>query len=249
MLLFFLSNLNDYLLVYFSGTVKFDGYSIEGATALWCAAGAGHFNIVKLLVEYGANVNHPTITNSTPLRAACFDGRLDIVKYLIEHNADFTIANKYKNTCLMISCYKGHTDVVRYLLEKGADPDCQAHCGATALHFSAECGHFDIVKCLIESGATVSKNSNNMTPLIIAAECGKCDVVDYMTSLPDCRREDKIEALELLGASLANDKENYDIVKSYKYLRKAMKERHKDPDKVIEKVLAPPADLSTSSKF
>ena len=224
----------------FSGTVKFDGYSIEGATALWCAAGAGHFNIVKLLIDYGADVNHPTITNSTPLRAACFDGRLDIVKFLVEHNADYTIANKYKNTCLMISCYKGHTDVVRYLLEKGADPDSQAHCGATALHFSAECGHFEIVKCLIESGATVSRNSNNMTPLVIAAECGKSDVVDYMTSLPDCSREDKVEALELLGASLANDKENYDIVKSYKYLRKAMKERYKDPDNVIEKVLAPP---------
>ena len=223
-----------------TGTVKFDGYSIEGATALWSAAGAGHFGIVKLLVEYSANVNHPTITNSTPLRAACFDGRLDIVKYLVDHNADFTIANKYKNTCLMISCYKGHKDVVMYLLEKGADPDCKAHCGATALHFSAECGHFEIVQSLIENGATIMKNDNQITPLIIAAECGKESVVDYLTSLPDCSREDKIDALELLGASFANDKENYDIIKSYKYLKKAMKERYKDPDNVIEKVLAPP---------
>lgn len=223
-----------------TGTVKFDGYSIEGATALWCAAGAGHFGIVKLLVDYGADVNHSTITNSTPLRAACFDGRLDIVKFLVEHNADFTIANKYKNTCLMISCYKGHKDVVTYLLEKGADPDCKAHCGATALHFSAECGHFEIVKELIENGATILKNDNQMTPLIIAAECGKANVVDYLTSRPDCSREAKIDALELLGASFANDKENYDIVSSYRYLKKAMKERYKDPDKVIEKRLVPP---------
>ena len=26
-----------------TGTVKFDGYTIEGATALWCSSGAGHF--------------------------------------------------------------------------------------------------------------------------------------------------------------------------------------------------------------
>merc|ERR1711936_725734 len=32
------------------GTVKFDGHVIEGATPLWCAAGAGHQNIVELLV-------------------------------------------------------------------------------------------------------------------------------------------------------------------------------------------------------
>ena len=42
------------------GTVKFDGHVIEGATALWCAAGAGHLMIVTLLVEAGADVNHVT---------------------------------------------------------------------------------------------------------------------------------------------------------------------------------------------
>ena len=28
-----------------TGTVKFDGYTIEGATALWSAAGAGHIKV------------------------------------------------------------------------------------------------------------------------------------------------------------------------------------------------------------
>jgi hypothetical protein len=40
---------------------------------------SGHLNVIKLLVNHGANVNHRTDTDSTPLRAACFDGRLDIV--------------------------------------------------------------------------------------------------------------------------------------------------------------------------
>lgn len=72
----------------------------------------GHLNIVKELVKAGADVNHPTKTNSTPLRAACFDGRLDIVTYLTQHKADIHIANKYNNTCLMIAAYKGHIDIV-----------------------------------------------------------------------------------------------------------------------------------------
>lgn len=55
--------------------VKFDGHIVHGATALWCAAGSGHLPVIKLLIQYGANVNHKTKTHSTPLRAACFDGK------------------------------------------------------------------------------------------------------------------------------------------------------------------------------
>lgn len=218
-----------------TGTVKFDGYVIEGATALWCAAGSGFFHVVKCLVEHNADVNHPTLTNSTPLRAACFDGRLDIVMYLIEHNADLTIANKYNNTCLMISCYKGRLNVVTYLLQKGADPDCKAHCGATALHFSAECGHLEIVKELIKFGASMPKNDHNMTPLTVAAECGRAAVVYYLVQLADVTQEGKVDALELLGASFANDKEHYDIGKAYQYLHQAMVERYSNPLNILHK--------------
>jgi len=69
------------------GSVSFDGEPIEDAPPLWCAAAAGHLDIVKLLVRQGADVNKTTKTNSTPLRAACYDGHFDIVKYLIVHGA------------------------------------------------------------------------------------------------------------------------------------------------------------------
>lgn len=41
----------------------------------------GHLNVIKLLVQYGANVNHKTKTLSTPLRAACFDGMIVSITY------------------------------------------------------------------------------------------------------------------------------------------------------------------------
>ncbi|XP_047115103.1 protein fem-1 homolog B [Schistocerca piceifrons] len=222
------------------GTVKFDGYVIEGASALWCAAGAGHLNVVKTLVKSGANVNHPTRTNSTPLRAACFDGRLDIVKYLTEHNADIHIANKYNNTCLMIAAYKGHLDVVSFLLEKGANPDEKAHCGATALHFAAECGHVAIVKELLDYGALITKNENGMSPLIAAAERTRADVVEYLITRPEVSRQEKIDALELLGASFANDKDNYCLQRAYYYLHHTMEMRYSDPNDVVQKKLCKP---------
>merc|ERR1712226_1351894 len=76
------------------GSVTFDGETIEGAPPLWCAAAAGHLDIVKLLSKSGANVNSTTKTNSTPLRAACFDGHFEIVKYFVDKKRDMLGALK-----------------------------------------------------------------------------------------------------------------------------------------------------------
>ena len=75
------------IIILLSGSVTFDGETIEGAPPLWCAAAAGHSGIVRLLVDRGANVNSTTKTNSTPLRAACFDGHFEIVQYLVQKGA------------------------------------------------------------------------------------------------------------------------------------------------------------------
>lgn len=218
------------------GTVHFDDYVIEGATPLWCAAGAGHLDIVRLLVLHGAEVNHPTRTLSTPLRAACFDGRLDIVRFLVEHGADIHIANKYNNTCLMIAAYKGHLDVVRYLVQCSADLNVQAQCGATALLFAAEHGHLDIVRELLAADAAVLPNGIGMTPLLAAAEHTRAEVVEYLAER--CGRQDRVDALELLGASYANNKDNYSLELAFRYLELAMVERGREP--ALPKQLGPP---------
>ena len=41
---------------------------ILGATALWCAAGAGHYDVVQELILHGATIDHETKNKSTPLR-------------------------------------------------------------------------------------------------------------------------------------------------------------------------------------
>ena len=209
------------------GKVKFENYVIEGATALWCAAGAGHLSIVKLLVKLGASVNNPTKTNSTPLRAACFEGCLDIVKFLIEDGkADYNIANKFDNTCLMIAAFKGHAEVVRYLLESGVNPNIGAKCGATALHFSSETGAMDIVKILIETGKAnpLLINKYGLTPLMSAAEHCQENVFKYLYDHCEHLLSDqqKVDAYELIGGSYANDKDHYNLQRCHHFLTKAM---------------------------
>ncbi|KAL0870072.1 hypothetical protein ABMA27_006233 [Loxostege sticticalis] len=220
-------SLTLYALLYEKNTDEIDDLlNSVRATALWCAAGAGHLGIVKRLVRAGANVNHATKTLSTPLRAACFDGRLDIVKYLVRHGADIHKANKYNNTCLMIAAYKGHLDVVQFLLESGARVDERALCGATALHFAAECGHAAVVCALLDRQARILTNENGMTPLQCAAERARASVVELLAARPEVTRAQAVEAYELLGASFANDKEYYCLRMAYQYLHRAMAMRY-----------------------
>ena len=228
------------------GTVHDGDTKFRGATALWCAALRGYYNIVNVLVVNGADVNHPTETGSTPLRPACYDGRFSIVQYLVEHGANVNAANNQNHTVLMLACYQGYYDVVQYLLEKGADPECEDLKGVTALHESAGCGHFSISKLLIETGLTMTKDTDGMTPLMMAAINGKRETVEYLASLPECQREDQIDALELLGTAFLF-KTKSSISEAYHYFEKAMQARYKYPDEIIKKRFVSMTSLITGT--
>ncbi|XP_007895570.1 protein fem-1 homolog C [Callorhinchus milii] len=215
------------------GSVNFDGETIEGAPPLWAASAAGHLAVVRSLLERGASVNNTTLTNSTPLRAACFDGHLDIVKYLIEHRADMEVANRHGHTCLMISCYKGHRDIAKYLLEKGADVNRKSVKGNTALHDCAESGSLEIMKMLLKYGARMEKDGYGMTPLLSASVTGHTNIVDFLTQHPQTSKVERINALELLGATFVDKKR--DLLGAMKYWKRAMDMRYSDIARVLGK--------------
>jgi len=218
------------------GSVTFDGETIEGAPPLWCAAAAGHTQIVKLLVERGASVNSVTKTNSTPLRAACFDGHYEIVKYLVEHGADIEVANRHGHTCLMIACYKGHLKIAKYLIDAKADVNRKSVKGNTALHDCAESGSLEIMKLLLANGAKIDVDAYGMTPLLAAAVTGHIHIVEYLIADPDLvSRKEKIDALELLGATFVDKKR--DMLGSYKLWKRAMEDRYVDGELVCPKVV------------
>nr|CAB3245708.1 protein fem-1 homolog B-like [Phallusia mammillata] len=220
------------------GTLNFDGYLIEHVSPLWCAAACGNLPIVKSLLEFGAEVNETTSSNSTPLRAACFHGNLAVVTHLMENGADPNITNKYKNTCLMVSSYCGNLEVVEYLLKQNIDFDKQASCGGTALHFACESNRLACVKALVSAGCSINiKNKSNLTAGMVAADSCRTDVIEYFTKLDGVNTETQIMLLELLGTSFANDKECYDLNKTYHYLFLALLLRQKEH---IEKEVMPP---------
>ena len=77
----------------------------------------GHVNIVKDLVEAGANINHSNATNSTPLRAASYHNREEVIVYLLSKGADINIANQVGQAPVMISVLRENEMALRLLGE------------------------------------------------------------------------------------------------------------------------------------
>ena len=230
------------------GTVKVGDQVIGGCTPLWAAAASGHLDVVKLLIERNADVDARTLTNSTPLRAAAYDGRLDIVGCLVENGADVNARNNSEHTPLMIACYNGHLKVVTYLIERGANMDLQSKQGNTALHEAIYNDHIEIAKELVALGASQLPNGQCLTPLLLASNNCQIDMVEYFIKRPECTKEQRIEGLELLGATIANDDRVYDIEQAFSYMKRGMEERFEDKSCPLLKKQMEPLEVYQSKK-
>ena len=211
------------------GTLKIADQVVEGCTPLWAAAGFGRLDVVKLLIERNAAVDGRTSTGSTPLRVAAHQGHLDVVRCLVESGADVNTRNyNEESTPLMVACNNGHLSVVTYLIDKGAFMDLQCNNGITALHGAVEKGHLKIVHELLALGASQSlANNQGLTPLLYACNLCSIEMVEHIINRPGCTKEQRIDALELLGATIANDK-SCDIKKAFSYMKRGMEMRYED---------------------
>lgn len=88
-----------------------------GNYPLIIAVDAGNLDIVKYLVEHGADIH---IVHDFPLRSASEHGYLDIVKYLVEKGANINDVDLFTKP-LSLAGENGHLDVIKYLVENGAD--------------------------------------------------------------------------------------------------------------------------------
>ena len=233
------------------GTLKIGDEVSEGCTPLWAAAAADHLDVVKLLLEQNADVDSKTSTGSTPLRVAAHEGHLDIVRCLVESGADVNAQiNNKSETPLFPACYFGHLSVVTYLINQGAIIDVQGNDlnnGKTALHYAVQMGHLEIVSLLLALGASQLPDNQGLTPLLYA--CNKCciEIVEYLIKRPECTKEDRIDALELLGATIANDKSR-DIKKAFSYMKRGMEMRYEDPVYVLLKKKMEPVEAYQNRK-
>ena len=85
---------------------------------LWpLAAYSGYVEMVRFLVEIGADKEQTDNCGQRPLHIAAKAGDLNIVRFLIERGASHNSTTEAGKTALDLASERGHTDVVGFLSE------------------------------------------------------------------------------------------------------------------------------------
>lgn len=144
--------------------------SWRGQTALMWAVSRKHPDVVRTLIEAGADVHARTkawyeLTNPsgsedgtgvawieqggfTPLLFAAREGDVECAQVLVANGANVNDAAASGTSALVVSVHSGNPDVAAFLLEKGADPN-SASAGYSALHLAILRNDAEVVKNLL----------------------------------------------------------------------------------------------------
>ena len=212
--------------------VNINFQTISGYTLLMFALQNKNVDVIKFLLEHGANPNLQNMYGETALfyavRTVCMPDKIEI---LLKNGADPNIKDICKHTALVniFNDAEGcgfisdrYLRIVKHLLDYGAKPDIADMDGVTPLMRCVslkDCEGFDgnnilEMKLLIDSGADVNaRDCNGDTPLMYAARVKDKSQVNVIKSLlsngadPMMRNDEGESAIEILLDSYWGDED------------------------------------------
>jgi ankyrin repeat protein len=104
--------------------------------------------IVKLLIEYGANIHHIDSCKTNVLMVACMANRYEMVKLFVKNGIDINTQNDYGSTALMYAVFKEDYAITKFLLDSGASKSLNDNKGKTALDIAKEIQNNKIISLI-----------------------------------------------------------------------------------------------------
>ena len=176
----------------------------QGWTPLHDASWNGYYDVVRLLLQHGADKSSRSGNYDTPLHLAAYQGHLATAQVLLENGAIVHVQNEARHTPLHAAVSNGHYDIAQLLLRHFMSVEAEdsskalqneehetvqvplehhvAHVrdkqGFTPLHEATWKGHHDIILLLLEYGVHLEiRDNDGDTPLYLAAYKGDLEVV------------------------------------------------------------------------
>lgn len=139
----------------------------------------GDFELVKLMVMEGVDINMRNFFGDTPLLHACFKNNYRIVKYFLDiDNSTVNEPDIGGYTPLFVASSKGNFGIVKLLLKNGADVNYKEYYGRTplfeAVYYASTRrirSYFKIVRILLDNpfGKNADPNistTNRFSPVV-----------------------------------------------------------------------------------
>lgn len=106
---------------------------IDDWTALHLASSEGHPEIIKILIDHGANIEAETKMERRAIHIAALRGNLKVIEVLIERKASLNPQDKDLFTPLHYAAQAGYIDIIKILMENKANPFIKNYQSSTSL--------------------------------------------------------------------------------------------------------------------
>eukprot|EP01137_Pigoraptor_chileana_P011404 Opistho-2@62224 len=180
-------------------------------TALHIAAKNSHMDVIKSLLDCGADLSSVNNRRCTALHIASEHGHTAVAVLLLDRGANVNAVEGSGCTALHVASANGHTAVVALLLDRGADANAMETERRTALHLASQEGHVDIAALLVDHFADVKAIADlRRTALHNASQEGHVDVVAFLLN-----RGANVNAIDIDGRTalhLASKNGHVDVV-------------------------------------
>ncbi|KRT84770.1 Ankyrin repeat-containing protein [Oryctes borbonicus] len=184
--------------------------NINGNKLLLAAATEGHLDVVKTLLEKGADANVRTKEGYTPLSIAIRRGHIAIAKILLKYLGVQNLQDV--DQLFFLAVRYGHLNIIHLLLEN----DICMNEGISLLYTAAKEGFLDIVEFLvIQKGVNAKEGiKDGFTPFRIAAYQGNEQIVRFLVKNgEDVDDRDENGITLLLTLACTTNRECYNIAR------------------------------------
>ncbi|XP_063778875.1 ankyrin repeat and SAM domain-containing protein 6 [Pseudophryne corroboree] len=181
-------------------------------TALMTAAQHAHEAVVRLLLDWGADVNYRIKTGWSPLMLAALHGRVSVAQQLVDRGADPDQVNSLEKTPFEIALNFKHKDMKDYLDSiTTIRPKTDEEKRRPDIFHAVKMGNLLLVTEILDEDPNQvnAVNADGASPLMIAAVTGKLELVRLLVDKNiDINKQDSVHAwTALMQATYHGNKE------------------------------------------
>ncbi len=157
----------------------------NGTTPLLCATIEGHADLVKYLVEAGADINAVNNRRSNALQLAAYFGHVELIEYFLEKGFNINGPSDAAFTPLTFSIMTNKPDAAKYLIEHGADQNIADRTyGGYPFHWACVRSDSVMFDLLFSKGFDIRlpAATDSTPPLMWAAHNGNAAAIRWLIS-------------------------------------------------------------------